>query len=48
MNFNYENLAVWKLSLSLIEKIYNLSRFFPKEELFILTSQIKRSIISVA
>lgn len=47
MPFRFENLKVWQLSLDLADKIHLLTRTFPKEELFILTSQIKRAADSV-
>lgn len=47
MPFKFESLKVWQLSLDLADKIHLLTRTFPKEELFILTSQIKRAADSV-
>jgi len=44
----FENLRVWQKSLELTVKIHDLTKSFPKEELFILTSQIKRAMDSVA
>ena len=43
----YENLIVWQKSMQLVEEIYKLSNFFPKEEVYGLISQIKRSVISI-
>ena len=45
--FKFENLKVWKKALSLTKTIHDLTRKFPKEELFILTAQIKRAADSV-
>jgi four helix bundle protein len=45
--FKFENLEVWKKALSLTKTIHDLTRKFPKEELFILTAQIKRAADSV-
>jgi four helix bundle protein len=42
------DLDVWKLSIELVKDIYKITKIFPKEELFGLTSQIKRSVISVS
>jgi four helix bundle protein len=44
---NFRNLLVWQKSMSLTTKIYNLTKQFPKEEFFGLTSQIRRSSISI-
>lgn len=43
----HKDLQVWQRSLDLVEKIYKITREFPKEELFGLTSQIRRSVISI-
>ena len=48
MAFKFENLRVWQKSLDLTEVVHNATREFPKEELFVLTSQIKRAADSVA
>lgn len=44
---SYEKLEVWKLSMKLVEEIYLVTNKFPKEELFVLTSQIRRAAISI-
>lgn len=46
--FSFEKLNVWIDSKELIKIIYSLTRNFPKEEKFGLTSQLRRSSISVA
>lgn len=40
-------MEVWKKALSLTKDVHDLTRKFPKEELFILTAQIKRAADSV-
>lgn len=47
MAFKFENLQVWQKALDLTLEINNLTRSFPKEELYVLTSQIKRAADSV-
>ena len=44
---NFRNLNVWLLSIELVEQIYTLTSKFPYEEKFGLTSQIRRSSISI-
>ena len=44
---NFRNLLIWKKSMVLVTKIYTVTNNFPKEEVFGLTSQIKRSAISI-
>jgi four helix bundle protein len=48
MPFKFEKLIVWQKSLQLIEKVNVLVKQFPKDELFVLTSQIKRAADSVS
>ena len=45
---SYKNLIVWKKSMDLAVSIYNLTKLFPKEELYGLTSQIRRASISIS
>ncbi|MBI4992711.1 MAG: four helix bundle protein [Candidatus Magasanikbacteria bacterium] len=47
MYYRFENLEVWKLAREFVNLIYTLTRSFPKEELFALTSQIRRAAISI-
>ena len=48
MAFKFEKLIVWQKAVDLSFHIHELTRAFPKEELFILTSQIKRAADSVS
>ncbi|WP_454800945.1 four helix bundle protein [Mucilaginibacter phyllosphaerae] len=48
MAFKFENLQVWQKALDLTDEVNSLTKkSFPKEELFVLTSQIKRAADSV-
>ena len=44
---DFKKFDVWQLSHQLTLKIYKTSRNFPKEEMFGLTSQIRRSFASI-
>ena len=44
---NYKNLKVWKKSYELCLKINRITAKFPKEERYGLTSQIRRSVVSI-
>lgn len=44
---SYTLLEVWKKSRELVKEIYILTQLFPKEELYSLTSQIRRASISI-
>jgi len=45
--FSFEKLTVWQDAKSLTMVIYKLSKAFPKEEIYGISSQIKRSANSV-
>lgn len=44
---SYQDLEVWQKSIDLVTDIYQLTIKLPKEELYVLTSQIRRSAISI-
>ncbi|NOU17619.1 MAG: four helix bundle protein [Bacteroidales bacterium] len=44
---DFRELIVWQKSIELVEKVYQVTNSFPKEEMFSLTSQIRRSAISI-
>lgn len=44
---SFRELLVWQRSMQLTVAVYSLTRNFPREELFGLTSQIRRSAVSV-
>ncbi|HEC68970.1 MAG: four helix bundle protein [Candidatus Omnitrophota bacterium] len=46
--FKFEKLEVWQKAIEVGYYIHELTRKFPKEELYILTSQIKRAADSTA
>ncbi len=44
---HYRELKVWQAAMSLAEQCYAATKSFPREELFGLTSQIRRAAASV-
>lgn len=44
---HFRKILVWQKSMFLVTKIYKAARTFPKEEMFGLTSQIRRSSVSI-
>ena len=42
----FKDLRIWQKSIEIVSDIYLLTKKFPKEELYGLTSQIRRSIPS--
>jgi four helix bundle protein len=44
---NFKELNVWQKAYQLCLEIYRVTRKFPKEEIYGLTSQIRRSAVSI-
>jgi len=44
---SFRELKVWKKSYNLCMKIYQITKGFPSEERYVLTSQIRRSALSI-
>ncbi|MCC6324236.1 MAG: four helix bundle protein [Candidatus Brocadia sp.] len=45
---SYRDLIVWQKSITLTKKIYAFTQLFPKEEIYGLTSQMRRAAVSIA
>ena len=45
--FSYKDLIVWQRSIELVIAVYELTEDFPKEELYGLTSQMRRAAVSI-
>jgi four helix bundle protein len=43
----YRDLLVWQKSFDFADKVYDVTSSFPKEEVYGLTSQIRRSAVSI-
>ena len=44
---NYQDLIVWQKAMDLVEQIYASSKSFPREEVYGLTSQLRRAAVSI-
>jgi len=44
---NHKNMDVWKLSMDLVTKIYQITEKFPNEERFGLSQQMRRASVSI-
>ncbi len=44
---NHKDLDVWKEAMELARKVYKSTASFPKEELYGLSAQIRRAVVSV-
>lgn len=47
MRRNHRNLRVWQSAVDLVDDIYRVTAKFPKEELYGLSSQMRRAAVSV-
>jgi four helix bundle protein len=47
MMANHKDLDAWKESMKLAKDVYRLSSGFPKQEIYGLTSQIRRGAVSI-
>jgi four helix bundle protein len=44
---HYQELTVWQKAMDLVEEVYKASRNFPREEVYGLTSQLRRAAVSI-
>jgi len=44
---NFQDLRIWQKGIEAVKDIYILTKKFPKEELYGLTSQMRRSAVSI-
>jgi four helix bundle protein len=44
---NYRDLVAWQKAMDLVDRIYSVTRSFPKEEIYGLTSQMRKAVVSV-
>jgi four helix bundle protein len=44
---SYRDLVIWQKAMELVTEIYRTTQNFPKEELFGLTSQVRRAAVSI-
>ncbi|NQV01688.1 MAG: four helix bundle protein [Bacteroidia bacterium] len=44
---SHKDLAVWQNAIKLVTEIYQVTKFYPKEELYGLTSQLSRAAVSI-
>ncbi len=44
---SYTELDVWKYSRELVKSVYQLTKDFPREEVYGITNQVRRSAVSI-
>lgn len=45
---DFKNIKAWKFADDLAVEVYSVTKSFPKEELYCLTSQLRRAVVSIA
>lgn len=43
----FQNLIVWQRAMELVEEVYRLTKFLPKEETYALSDQMRRAAVSI-
>lgn len=44
---SYKDLIVWQKSMDLVQMVYQATKEFPREELYGLTNQLSRAVVSI-
>ncbi len=44
---NFHNMGIWKAGIELADQIYDITKLFPQQEMFGLSSQMQRAAVSV-
>lgn len=44
---SYKELEIWKKGIGIVNRIYEITKGFPKEELYGLVAQMRRSAVSI-
>jgi four helix bundle protein len=47
MGQNYRQLVAWQKAVELVEAVYKVSTGFPREDIYVLTSQVWRAAVSI-
>ncbi len=45
--YTHEKLEVWRESMRLVRTVYEMTKGFPKEEIYGLTQQMRRAAVSI-
>ena len=44
---SYKDLLIWKKGITIVKLVYQLVKTFPQEEMYALSSQLKRATVSI-
>ena len=48
LDLSHKNLEVYKIALLLVKEVYTVTKLLPKDELYGLTSQLRRAAVSIS
>ena len=48
LDLKHKNLDVWKKSITLISMVYDLTKDFPRSEIYGITTQLRRAAVSIS
>ena len=48
LDLSHKNLEVYKIALQLVKEVYSVTKQLPKDELYGLTSQLRRAAVSIS
>ena len=48
LDLSHKNLEVYKIALLLVKEVYSVTKLLPKDELYGLTSQLRRAAVSIS
>ena len=48
LDLSHKNLEVYKIALVLVKDVYTITKLLPKDELYGLTSQLRRAAVSIS
>lgn len=44
---SFKDLKIWQKGIEIVKDVYDITKSFPKEELYGLTSQMRRCVVSI-
>ena len=47
MQYQFQNLKVWQKAMQLVQRVYEATQDFPKEEQYGVTGQLRRAAVSI-
>ncbi len=45
--YDHRNLLIWNKAMNFLDEVYRITRKFPRDEMFGLTNQLRRAVVSI-